>query len=153
MTSIEYHHVDGDDNELTLLVEFDYIPGDPGRLNARWEDCYPATDPEIEITSISLLEASTPQSRQHSRYRGIFNFRTPAQIIINALEQCATRNAQPESVQPVNTDLYYDRNSTLNALNQGGFIGPAQQLIPVEISDLLSNETLNDIEAECWAAQ
>ena len=144
---IKYHHVDEDDNELTLVVEFNYQPGTPGQYRLRPENCYPSTDPEIEITSIRLDTASTPHSRQHPRYRGHFNFFTPSKVIINALKQL---DAGTFAISTVNTELYIDRCIALEALNQGGFIGPAQLLVQVEITDLLSDETITDIEAKCW---
>jgi hypothetical protein len=33
-------------------VTFDFTPGDPGRYYGRPEDCYPATDDEVEIEAV-----------------------------------------------------------------------------------------------------
>ena len=146
LNTIEYYHTDTDDNELTLIVEFDYRPGDPGRLNDLPENCYPSEDPEIDITSIRLADASTESSRTHPRYRSRFSFKTPDEIIGNALEQLGA----DISDGPTFTTWLF---TTLDALNQGGFIGPTQRLVGVEISDLLSEKTFSDIEAKCWESR
>lgn len=136
--SLHYHHTDAQDNDLTLLVEFTHQPGDFGRYSVPPEDCYPATTPEVEITSIRLATASTQQSRTCPHYAGHFSSETPNSTIASALNQLG------------NAGFSTQLTTALEALNQGGFLGPYQHLVPIDISDLLSDDIISDIEDACF---
>jgi len=139
-----YHHIDSQDNELTLQVEFSYTPGDPGRYHGLPEDCYPAEAAEVEILSITLAEASTPDSRQYpTRYPQLFKACTHSGSLTQALSQLGVEQS---------TKMISLLEPLFSALNTGGFIGPEQHLVPVDISDLLSSDTIDSIEAACFEA-
>jgi len=51
----------GSDPDLPVRILFDVLPGDPGVTFDLPENCYPATDPELEnLTVIANPESSAP---------------------------------------------------------------------------------------------
>lgn len=38
--------------EVELTVEFEYTPGDPGKLTGEWENSWPPSDAEVDILSV-----------------------------------------------------------------------------------------------------
>ena len=45
----------GDLGEITVEVEYNYTPGEPGFISGPPENCYPPEPEEIEITNVRLV--------------------------------------------------------------------------------------------------
>ena len=46
------------DIELSILVEYDYTPGRPGKISGPPEDCYPDEDEQMEISAVNIIRDS-----------------------------------------------------------------------------------------------
>lgn len=43
-----------DYEKFRLVLDFDYLPGDPGKVTGPPEHCYPPTGPELTVTACGL---------------------------------------------------------------------------------------------------
>ena len=136
-----YHHDDASGNETTFRVEFFFTPGDPGRLTGPPEHCHPPEPAEIEITGVYLHSTSTEESRGQPRFRG--NYCTAPIRMLDIISKQLV-----EQYPQYKTEHAYA--IALHLLNSGGFIGPEQFHPPTDSIDLLSEETLEKMEAACW---
>ena len=60
MTRTKSFFYDEQDNEVEVDVEFNWSPGDPGRVWGPPEHCYPPEPPELEILSIKRSDTLAP---------------------------------------------------------------------------------------------
>ena len=134
-----WSHSDAQGRETTFLVQFTYTPEIPGIYDQIPENCRPYSPPEVDIEGVYLYSTSTEQSRTQPRLFQISK-QTPA------IEMQMLCKQFDLSLQ----DPWKDIRILFQALNSGGFIGPAQLHPQTNLYELLSTETLDSIEAACF---